>query len=32
MADLLVTEGLTRRYGGLLANDSVAMRLAAGEI
>ena len=32
MADLLVTEGLTKRYGGLLANDGVAMRLAAGEI
>jgi branched-chain amino acid transport system ATP-binding protein len=32
MADLLVTEGLTKRYGGLLANDAVAMQLAAGEI
>jgi branched-chain amino acid transport system ATP-binding protein len=32
MADLLVTEGLTKRYGGLLANDGVAMTLAAGEI
>ncbi len=32
MADLLVTEGLTKRYGGLLANDGVAMRLDAGEI
>jgi ABC-type branched-subunit amino acid transport system ATPase component len=32
MADLLVTEGLTKRYGGLLANDNVAMTLAAGEI
>jgi len=32
MADLLVTEGLTKRYGGLTANDGVAMRLAAGEI
>ena len=32
MADLLVTEGLTKRYGGLLANDDVAMTLAAGEI
>jgi branched-chain amino acid transport system ATP-binding protein len=29
---LFVTEGLTKRYGGLLANDSVAMQLAAGEI
>jgi ABC-type branched-subunit amino acid transport system ATPase component len=32
MADLLVTEGLTKRYGGLLANDGVAMRLSAGEV
>ena len=32
MADLLVTEGVTKRYGGLLANDGVAMRLSAGEI
>ena len=32
MADLLVTEGLTKRYGGLIANDGVAMQLAAGEI
>ena len=32
MGDLLVTEGLTKRYGGLLANDGVAMKLAAGEI
>jgi len=32
MADLLVTEGLTKRYGGLLANDDVAITLAAGEI
>ena len=32
MADLLVTEGVTKRYGGLTANDGVAMRLAAGEI
>ncbi len=32
MADLLVTEGLTKRYGGLVANDGVAMQLAAGEI
>ena len=32
MADLLVTDGLTKRYGGLIANDGVAMQLAAGEI
>jgi branched-chain amino acid transport system ATP-binding protein len=32
MASLFVTEGLTKRYGGLLANDGVAMQLAAGEI
>ena len=32
MADLLVTEGLTKRYGGLLANDNVALTLAACEI
>jgi ABC-type branched-subunit amino acid transport system ATPase component len=32
MADLLVTEGVTKRYGGLLANDGVAMRLSAGEV
>ena len=32
MADLLVTDGLTKRYGGLIANDGVAMRLEAGEI
>jgi branched-chain amino acid transport system ATP-binding protein len=32
MADLLVTEGLTKRYGGLTANDAVAMRLERGEI
>jgi ABC-type branched-subunit amino acid transport system ATPase component len=32
MADLLVAEALTKRYGGLLANDAVAMQLAAGEI
>jgi branched-chain amino acid transport system ATP-binding protein len=30
--DLLVTEGLTKRYGGLMANDSVAIAVAAGEI
>jgi ABC-type branched-subunit amino acid transport system ATPase component len=32
MADLLVTEGVTKRYGGLLANDGVAVALQAGEI
>ena len=32
MGELLVTEGLTKRYGGLLANDGVAMTLGAGEI
>jgi len=32
MADLLVAAGLTKRYGGLLANDGVATTLAAGEI
>jgi len=32
MASLLVTEGLTKRYGGLIANDRVAVTLAAGEI
>ena len=32
MAALLVTEGLTKRYGGLLANDGVAITLDAGEI
>jgi branched-chain amino acid transport system ATP-binding protein len=32
MADLLVTDGLTKRYGGLLANDAVAMQLGTGEI
>jgi ABC-type branched-subunit amino acid transport system ATPase component len=32
MADLLVTDRLTKRYGGLTANDCVAMRLEAGEI
>jgi branched-chain amino acid transport system ATP-binding protein len=30
--NLLVTEGLTKRYGGLMANDSVAIAVAAGEI
>jgi branched-chain amino acid transport system ATP-binding protein len=29
---LLVTTGLTKRYGGLLANDRVAVTLAEGEI
>jgi ABC-type branched-subunit amino acid transport system ATPase component len=32
MAALLTTEGLTKRYGGLLANDGVAIALEAGEI
>jgi len=32
VGDLLVTQGLTKRYGGLLANDGVAMTLGAGEI
>jgi ABC-type branched-subunit amino acid transport system ATPase component len=32
MADLLVTDGVTKRYGGLTANDGVALRLVAGEI
>ena len=32
MADLLVTAGVTKRYGGLLANDGVAVTLQAGEI
>jgi branched-chain amino acid transport system ATP-binding protein len=32
MAALLVTENLTKRYGGLTANDGVAIALAAGEI
>jgi branched-chain amino acid transport system ATP-binding protein len=31
-ADLLVASGLTKRYGGLVANDAVSMTLAAGEI
>ena len=31
-APVLVAEGLTKRYGGLVANDGVAMTLAAGEI
>jgi len=29
---LLATKGLTKRYGGLIANDAVAMTLTAGEI
>ena len=29
---VLVAEGLTKRYGGLVANDGVGMELAAGEI
>jgi ABC-type branched-subunit amino acid transport system ATPase component len=32
VSDILVTSGLTKRYGGLIANDAVAMMLAAGEI
>ena len=32
MSDVLATAGLTKRYGGLMANDGVAMALAAGEI
>ena len=32
MTALLVTDGLTKRYGGLLANDGVAITLDAGEI
>jgi ABC-type branched-subunit amino acid transport system ATPase component len=32
VSDILVTNGLTKRYGGLMANDAVAMTLAAGEI
>jgi branched-chain amino acid transport system ATP-binding protein len=32
VSDILVARGLTKRYGGLTANDSVAMTLAAGEI
>jgi branched-chain amino acid transport system ATP-binding protein len=31
-ADLLVTAGVTKRYGGLLANDGVAVALQQGEI
>jgi len=32
MSDALVTTGLTKRYGGLTANDAVALTLAPGEI
>jgi branched-chain amino acid transport system ATP-binding protein len=32
MSGILVTHGLTKRYGGLTANDAVAMTLASGEI
>jgi ABC-type branched-subunit amino acid transport system ATPase component len=32
MAALLAAENLTKRYGGLLANDAVAITLEAGEI
>ena len=32
MSDVLATAGLTKRYGGLMANDGVAIALAAGEI
>jgi branched-chain amino acid transport system ATP-binding protein len=32
MSGILVTNGLTKHYGGLTANDAVAMTLAAGEI
>src|SRR4029078_12119909 len=32
MPGLLVTDGLTKRYGGLMANDGVAVTLEAGEI
>jgi len=28
----LIAEGLTKRYGGLVANDNVGMRLTAGEV
>lgn len=30
--EVLVTEGLTKRYGGLVANNAVGMRLAKGEV
>jgi branched-chain amino acid transport system ATP-binding protein len=32
MAALLETEGLSKRFGGLLANDAVSLRLERGEI
>jgi len=32
MAELLRTEGLTKRFQGLLANDNVEFRLATGEL
>jgi ABC-type branched-subunit amino acid transport system ATPase component len=32
MSAALATAGLTKRYGGLTANDAVAMTLAAGEV
>src|ERR1041385_9057611 len=32
MSAALATAGLTKRYGGLMANDGVAIALAAGEI
>ena len=32
MSNVLTTAGLTKRYGGLIANDGVAIALAAGEI
>jgi branched-chain amino acid transport system ATP-binding protein len=32
MSAALVTAGLTKRYGGLTANDGVAITLAAGEV
>lgn len=32
VAPVLIAEGLTKRYGGLVANDGVGMALAPGEI
>jgi len=32
VSEVLAARGLTKRYGGLTANDAVAMTLAAGEI
>ncbi|MBM3524743.1 MAG: ATP-binding cassette domain-containing protein [Alphaproteobacteria bacterium] len=32
VAPVLVADGLTKRYGGLVANDAVSMRLEPGEI